>query len=101
MKLLIAEYHLKVCINASAYSLCLFGGFGQPPKHGPKSARNHPKRHNAIERRLKKRKKIAVTRLRLGDAMFVRFFNRRSITQYLIADLVMWLEILCRKIESP
>ena len=29
-----------------------------PQKEGSKSARNPPKRHNAIERQLKKRKKI-------------------------------------------
>ena len=50
-----------------------------PPKGGSKSARNPPKRHNAIERRLKKRTKIASPRRSRVDAIFLRFFNRRSI----------------------
>ena len=63
-------------------SIMPFWGFPadfNPPKEGSKSARKPPKRHNAIEPRLKKRKKIASTRLRLGDAIFVRFFKRGSI----------------------
>ena len=51
-----------------------------PPKQGSKSTRNPPLKYNVIKLRLKKRKKIASTRLRFGDAIFVRFFNRCSMT---------------------
>ena len=44
----------------------------EPPKEGFKSAQIPSKRHNAIEPRLKKRKKIASLR---------RFLKRGSITQ--------------------
>ena len=41
-----------------------------PPKEGSESAQNPPKRHNAIERRLKKRTKIASPRRSRVDAIF-------------------------------